>query len=656
MICQSLPPRSLRRGECGPDPRVAGLALRFAGFIDSQCTASPGAPRAAEFFCDGRGWSTLTEPRRPSRCRRAAGRAGAAPAADRQPRSTCCCSPGCPRSTRARDHAARAAPPRRAARRASGWPRWWSRSLPDRALLRRLLHDGAAVRSGLLASPATAPSSSGRWSSPTSCGTRCTGHDAWPRSLHRVEVAAAAGRARRLARLPAVRRARSPCDAGTGHLLLVAVRRRRRGPEPLRRPGRGRRAGRRRRPGCAGRHRPASALLAAARRRPRRRAGGRRARPGRRRRPRPDLGRVSRPGAGVRAPGVGPPAGRPGGAGRPARPDRRRRPPRRLAGRAAGARRRRRRRWPPGTRSTRPVTAQVALDLRGRERLAGGRAGPARRSPPPSAPAPGSPCRRGRPAHAPGRLGAAGPGAGAVRAAPRRRSPGSTTSRSCSTTGACATAPGPTAACGCCSPARPAPASRWPPRSSPPRPATDLLVVDVSRVVSKWLGETEKNLAAVFDAAERTQAVLLLDEADALFGTRTEISDAHDRYANLETAYLLQRLERFDGLAVLTTNLRQNIDPAFIRRMDFVRRVPAARRGRAARELWRRHLPAGAAAPTTSTSTRSPGSTRSPAAGSATPPSPRPSSPRPADGRVRPGAPRRGHAPRVRQGQQTLPG
>jgi SpoVK/Ycf46/Vps4 family AAA+-type ATPase len=92
----------------------------------------------------------------------------------------------------------------------------------------------------------------------------------------------------------------------------------------------------------------------------------------------------------------------------------------------------------------------------------------------------------------------------------------------------------------------------------------------VSRLVSKWLGETEKNLAATFDAAERTQAVLLLDEADALFGTRTEISDAHDRYANLETAYLLQRIERFDGMVVLTSNLRQNIDPAFTRRLDFV--------------------------------------------------------------------------------------
>jgi hypothetical protein len=119
---------------------------------------------------------------------------------------------------------------------------------------------------------------------------------------------------------------------------------------------------------------------------------------------------------------------------------------------------------------------------------------------------------------------------------------------------------------------------------------TDLLVVDVSRVVSKWLGETEKNLAAAFECAERTQAVLLLDEADALFGTRTEISDANDRYANLETAYLLQRLDRFEGMVVLTTNLRANIDAAFIRRMDFVVDFPIPDEpGRT--ELWARHLP-----------------------------------------------------------------
>ncbi|MGW6129716.1 ATP-binding protein [Cellulomonas sp. NPDC055163] len=122
---------------------------------------------------------------------------------------------------------------------------------------------------------------------------------------------------------------------------------------------------------------------------------------------------------------------------------------------------------------------------------------------------------------------------------------------------------------------------------------TDLMVVDVSRLVSKWLGETEKNVSAVFDAAERTRAVLLFDEADALFGTRTEISDAHDRYANLETAHLLQRIERFEGLVVLTSNLRQNIDPAFTRRLDVVVEFPLPDvTGRA--ELWRRCLPTGA--------------------------------------------------------------
>ncbi|MBA3440952.1 MAG: ATP-binding protein [Pyrinomonadaceae bacterium] len=121
--------------------------------------------------------------------------------------------------------------------------------------------------------------------------------------------------------------------------------------------------------------------------------------------------------------------------------------------------------------------------------------------------------------------------------------------------------------------------------------AVDLLVVDISRVVSKWIGETEKNLAAVFDTAERAQAVLLFDEADALFGKRTEVSDAHDRYANLETAYLLARLERFEGLAILATNLRQNIDPAFLRRLEFV--VDFDEPDREERHtLWRCHLPA----------------------------------------------------------------
>ena len=121
---------------------------------------------------------------------------------------------------------------------------------------------------------------------------------------------------------------------------------------------------------------------------------------------------------------------------------------------------------------------------------------------------------------------------------------------------------------------------------------TDLLRVDLSQVVSKWLGETEKNLGAVFDAAERTRAVLLLDEADALFASRTEVTDSHDRYANLETAYLLQRLEASDGIVVLTTNLRRGIDPAFLRRLDVVVDVPLPEEP-SRRRLWDLHLPGG---------------------------------------------------------------
>lgn len=119
---------------------------------------------------------------------------------------------------------------------------------------------------------------------------------------------------------------------------------------------------------------------------------------------------------------------------------------------------------------------------------------------------------------------------------------------------------------------------------------TDLLQIDASQMVSKWIGETEKNLAAAFDVAERTQAVLFVDEADALFAARTAISDAHDRYANLETAYLLQRLDRFDGLVMLASNLRNNIDGAFLRRMDFVIDL-ALPDEPARRALWSMHLP-----------------------------------------------------------------
>lgn len=113
----------------------------------------------------------------------------------------------------------------------------------------------------------------------------------------------------------------------------------------------------------------------------------------------------------------------------------------------------------------------------------------------------------------------------------------------------------------------------------------DLYAVDLATVVDKYVGETEKNLERIFDQAAGVNGVLLFDEADALFGKRSEVRDAHDRYANIESAYLLQRMEAFDGLAVLATNLRANLDDAFTRRLDAVVDFPlpdAASR----RRLW----------------------------------------------------------------------
>jgi hypothetical protein len=97
----------------------------------------------------------------------------------------------------------------------------------------------------------------------------------------------------------------------------------------------------------------------------------------------------------------------------------------------------------------------------------------------------------------------------------------------------------------------------------------EVFQVDLAKTVSKYIGETEKHLDLAFEDAERASAVLLFDEADALFGKRTEVKDAHDRYANVEVAYLLQRLEQFTGLVILTTNFRQNVDAAFVRRLRF---------------------------------------------------------------------------------------
>jgi ATPase family protein associated with various cellular activities (AAA)/winged helix domain-containing protein len=119
----------------------------------------------------------------------------------------------------------------------------------------------------------------------------------------------------------------------------------------------------------------------------------------------------------------------------------------------------------------------------------------------------------------------------------------------------------------------------------------DLYRIDLSQVVSKYIGETEKNLRRVFDAADTGGAILLFDEADALFGKRSEVKDSHDRYANIEVGYLLQRIEAYRGLAVLTTNRSDDLDEAFLRRIRFVVRFPfPAEEER--REIWRRVFPA----------------------------------------------------------------
>lgn len=119
----------------------------------------------------------------------------------------------------------------------------------------------------------------------------------------------------------------------------------------------------------------------------------------------------------------------------------------------------------------------------------------------------------------------------------------------------------------------------------------DLFRIDLSSVVSKYIGDTEKNLKKLFDAAERCGAVLLFDEADALFGKRTEVKDSHDRYANIEVGYLLQRMESYRGIAILTTNMKDSFDPAFLRRLRFIVGFPFP--GPAERkEIWRKCIPA----------------------------------------------------------------
>jgi hypothetical protein len=118
----------------------------------------------------------------------------------------------------------------------------------------------------------------------------------------------------------------------------------------------------------------------------------------------------------------------------------------------------------------------------------------------------------------------------------------------------------------------------------------NLYRIDLSQVVSKYIGETEKSLAKVFEEAEAGHGVLLFDEADALFGKRSEVKDAHDRYANIEVGYLLQRLEAFEGIAILATNLRSNMDAAFVRRLHFLLEFPMPDEAMRQR-LWEQALP-----------------------------------------------------------------
>jgi SpoVK/Ycf46/Vps4 family AAA+-type ATPase len=118
----------------------------------------------------------------------------------------------------------------------------------------------------------------------------------------------------------------------------------------------------------------------------------------------------------------------------------------------------------------------------------------------------------------------------------------------------------------------------------------DLFKIDLSGIVSKYIGETEKNLDRIFAAAEAANAILFFDEADALFGKRSEVRDAHDRYANIETSYLLQKMEQYEGIAILATNLRQNMDEAFTRRLQFIVEFPFPDETQR-KEIWQNLFP-----------------------------------------------------------------
>ena len=118
----------------------------------------------------------------------------------------------------------------------------------------------------------------------------------------------------------------------------------------------------------------------------------------------------------------------------------------------------------------------------------------------------------------------------------------------------------------------------------------DLYKIDLSSIVSKYIGETEKNLARIFAEAEASNAILFFDEADALFGRRSEIRDSHDRYANIEISYLLQKMEEYEGVVILATNLRKNMDDAFVRRMHFTVEFPFPSSS-SRRRIWERIWP-----------------------------------------------------------------
>ena len=112
----------------------------------------------------------------------------------------------------------------------------------------------------------------------------------------------------------------------------------------------------------------------------------------------------------------------------------------------------------------------------------------------------------------------------------------------------------------------------------------------MSQVVSKYIGETEKNLNRIFTAAANSNAILFFDEADALFGKRSEVKDARDRYANIEIGYLLQKMEEYEGIAILTTNLRSNMDDAFVRRLRFIIEFPFPNQQQR-RQIWEKIWP-----------------------------------------------------------------